>query len=208
MIKAVLFDLDGVLLDSEDVNMAAGVRAFSDIGIKLSASERKSIIGRHPADYDKVFKYRFDKKKMVKLHHKYYGMWYNRSKPFPHARNLVLALKKKYELALVTAAEMSIVRRALKILKLQGAFDCFVTFEDEKTRKPAPDAYLLAAKRLHVKPSECIVIEDSTVGVEAAKRAKMKCIAVLNSFPASKLKKADLVAKNLNDKRVLKYVGL
>lgn len=208
MIKAVLFDLDGVLINSEAVNIAAGVRAFAEMGIRLPKSEQKKIIGRHPADYGKVFKYRFDKKKVVELHHKYYNKWYGRSKPFPYARWLVLKLKNKCKLALVTSAEKSIARRALRILGLRGVFDCVVAFEDEKARKPAPDAYLLAAKLLRVRPSECVVVEDSTVGVEAAKSAGMKCLAVTHSFPASKLKKADMVVSRLNDKRVKSLLGL
>jgi len=86
--KAVLFDLDGVLLNSESVNVAAAVHAFKDLGISLSPADKKLIIGRHPADYGKIFrKYVFDKKKVVKLHHKHYEKFYRKAKPFPYARN-------------------------------------------------------------------------------------------------------------------------
>lgn len=204
MIKAVLFDLDGVLINSESVNIAAGTHAFRDLGIILSPSEQKLIMGRHPADYDKVFKYKFNVRRMIERHHKYYDQYYHRSRPLPFARKLVLALKRRgLKVAVVTASELRTVNRALKIVGLHGAFDALITFEDCKKRKPAPDPYLIAAKRLKVKPSECVVIEDSVPGVLAAKRAKMKCVAVTNSFPAAKLKKADLIVKTLNDKRIL-----
>jgi HAD superfamily hydrolase (TIGR01509 family) len=207
MIKAVLFDLDGVLVNSEPANVAAGVDAFRDLGIILSSSEKKQIMGRHPADYDKVFRYDFDRRRMIEGHHKYYDKYYYKTKPFPHAGKLVLALKRKnFKVAVVTASELGTVKRALKLVKLLGAFDALITFETCKKRKPAPDPYLTAARLLKVKPSECVVIEDSIPGVTAAKHAKMRCIAVTNSFPASKLRKADLIVKSLNDKRIMELL--
>jgi HAD superfamily hydrolase (TIGR01509 family) len=208
MIKAVLFDLDGVLLDSEPVNKLSGILAFRDIGIRLGADEKNLITGRHPADYDKIFRsYGLDAKKMVELHHKYYRKFYYRSKPFSFARRLVLNLKNRgYKLALVTASELKDVRRALRLLKLTNVFDVLITFELCRERKPSPLPYLLAARKLGLKPSECVVIEDSVAGVNSAKRAKMKCVAITNSFPAPKLKKAGLIVKTLNDRRIWKFL--
>lgn len=205
--KAVLFDLDGVLVNSERVNIEAGVRAFRDIGIKLTAKERSLIIGRHPADYDKVFKYRFDKRAVARRHHKYYLDSYSKCRPFLSARSFLVKVKQKgFKIALVTSSDRKVVRKALKVLKPKVGFSVFVTFEDCKKRKPAPDAYLIAARKLKVEPNECVVVEDSVPGVLAAKRAGMKCIAITNSVPASRLKKADLIVKSLNDKRIWSLV--
>ncbi len=209
MIKAVLFDLDGVLVDSEPVNIEAGVRSFMEQNITLTHAERKLIIGRHPADYPKVFgKKHFDEKTIVKRHAFHYNRLYaNTAKPLPYAKEFVhIVIKRGFKTALVTASEKSVVSMAFKKIRLGRVFDRFITFEDCKKRKPAPDVYLLAAKRLHVKPRECVVMEDSIVGIEAAKRAGMKCIAVTNSFPASHLRKADLIVKNLNDRRIWKIL--
>lgn len=203
--KAVLFDLDGVIVNSEWANVEASVRAFRDLGIKLSEKDKKNIIGRHPVDYGKIFlkKYSFDYPKFLKLQPPYYDRLYKRSTLFPNVKKLILDLKKQgFLLALVTSAPLKTVKRALKKFSLAKIFDTFVTFENSTRRKPAPDAYLLAAKRLNVKNSECVVIEDSIPGVAAAKNAKMACIAVTNSFPASKLKKADLIVNSLKDKRI------
>jgi len=98
----------------------------------------------------------------------------------------------------VTASARHDVNRALRKLKLVNVFDVLVTFELCKERKPSPLPYIIAARILKVKPKDCLVIEDSIPGVESAKRAKMKCIAVTHTTPASKLRKADLVVKRLN----------
>lgn len=204
--KVVLFDLDGVLIDSENVNILAGVKSFKDIGINLSKKEQKLILGRHPADYDKIFKYKFDKKAMVARHHKHYFEFYKLCKVFPFVRSFVKSVQKHFKTGLVTSSDRYIIKtRSLKLLNLK--FDKYITFEDCKKRKPAPDCYLLAAKKFKVKPIDCVVIEDSLPGVTAAKRAGMTCIAVASSLPVSVLKKhADFVVKNLNDKHIWRFL--
>ncbi|HLF54638.1 MAG TPA: HAD family phosphatase [Candidatus Nanoarchaeia archaeon] len=206
MIKAVLFDLDGVLIRTEHINTESAVRSMHEQGIKLSADDKKLITGRNPVDYSIDFakKYRFDRKKMIASHTKHYNKLYQTAKKFKYGRDFVLKVKKLgFKTALVTSSRRNTVGRALNFLGLKGAFDVLVTFEKCSKRKPSPLPYLIAARHLKVKPSECIVIEDSVAGVESAKRARMKCIAVTNSYPASKLKKADLIVRKLNDKRII-----
>ncbi len=204
MIKAVLLDLDGVLIDTEHINTEAAVRSMAEQGIRLTVQDKRMITGRNPIDYSVDFakKYRFDHKKMIVSHTYHYNKLYHTARKFKYVHGFVLKVKKLgFKTALVTSSRRNTVGRALKLLKLENGFDALVTFEKCKERKPSPVPYLLAAKYLNVKPSECIVIEDSVAGIESAKRAKMKCIAVTNSFPASKLK-ADLIVRSLNDKRI------
>ena len=75
----------------------------------------------------------------------------------------------------------------------------FIAAEDVEKRKPAPDIFLAAAGKIDVPASECAVIEDSVSGLEAAKAAEMKCIAVAQTFPAGKLEQADLVFDSIKE---------
>jgi len=81
-----------------------------------------------------------------------------------------------------------------------------MTKEDVTHHKPHPELYLKIAKKLKVSPKDCIVIEDSIAGVIAAKRAGMFCIAVLNSFSAQKLKRADIRVRSLKSKAITKFL--
>ena len=96
---------------------------------------------------------------------------------------------------------MHSVKRNMKEEKLKTHFDVIMTVDDVKNAKPNPEIFLKIIKKLKTKRSEALVIEDSIAGIEAAKRAGIKVIALTNSFPKSRLKKADLIvdsAEKLN----------
>lgn len=214
MIKAVLFDMDGVLSNSEPHHIKAFKIFFKKKGIKLSKSDVKDIFGRFDDDIIRDL----CKKKGIKCN---VSKWYWEKRKivvsllkkmpipsFPDAINLAKRVSKKYKVGIGTSSSREEINVVLKKLGIKKYFDAILGREDVKQHKPNPQLYLKLAKKLKVKPSECVVIEDSVAGVAAAKRAKMRCIAVLNSFPASKLKKADLIVKSLNDRRVKALLGL
>jgi HAD superfamily hydrolase (TIGR01509 family) len=214
MIKAILFDMDGVLSNSEPHHISAFKIFFKKKGIPLSKTDVKDIFGRFDDDIIRDL----CKKKGVKCNvNKWY--WEKRKivvsllkkmpiPSFPDAIRLVKRVSRKYKVGIGTSSSREEVNIVLKKLGIRKYFDRILGREDVKHHKPSPELYLKLAKKLKAKPSECVVIEDSVVGVIAAKRAGMKCIAVLNSFPASKLKKADLIVKSLNDKRVTNLLEL
>lgn len=205
MIKAVLFDLDGVLINTEHINTKAAVLSMQEQGINLSDSDKKLITGRNPVDYSVDFakKYKFNRARMILRHKFFYDKFYHLAKPFKNSRRVVLDFKrKKFKTALVTASRLPTIRRALRVLKLpRSSFNILVTFEKCKKRKPAPDPYLIAARLLKVNPRECLVVEDSVAGVTAAKRAGAKCVAITTSFARSKLAKSDVIVDNIVDVR-------
>jgi len=90
---------------------------------------------------------------------------------------------------------------------LSSYFETIISCEDVKRGKPEPDLFLAAAEKLETPPENCMVVEDSLYGVEAAKRAGMKCIAVTTSFPEEELKKADIIVDNLMEVPLEEFIG-
>ena len=204
MIKAVIFDLDGVLRDSERVNIIAGVKAFEEMGIHIKKEEEKLIIGRHPADYLKDFKenYDFDDDEYNKIKRPMYYKMIEDVPLNPYAKPLFKLLKNNnIKLALVTSSSKSTVDEwFIDRFELQNVFDIFVTFNDVIERKPSPECYLQALKKLNLKSEECVVIEDSEVGVEASKNAEIKCIAIPTEWTKNgDFSKADKILQSLKE---------
>jgi len=114
--------------------------------------------------------------------------------PFPGAVRLLNIIKKgNFKLGLVSSAPKENIDLVLSELNLEGIFDCIVFGREVPKSKPNPQVYLLAAEKLKVAPKDCLAIEDSPLGVKAAKTAGMKCLAITNTHPWQKLKEADKV---------------
>jgi HAD superfamily hydrolase (TIGR01509 family) len=116
-------------------------------------------------------------------------------KPFPGVIELLHRCREAGLLiAVASSADMVKVRANLATIRVPvESWDAVVTGEDVTNKKPAPDIFLSAAAKLGVKPEECVVVEDAVNGVQAAKSAGMRCVAVATSFPAARLQEADLV---------------
>jgi len=212
MIKAILLDLDGVIADSEKMRtqyvqkvmrrtfrISIPDRFFDNLfGVKDSEIiERIFARYRIIAPIDEIIVNK--KKDLVPM--------YKNVRMFPGAEVFLKNASKKYKLAVCSSSWRAYVHVFLKSHGIERHFKAVLGREDVTKRKPHPEIYLKAAKKLNVKPPECVVIEDSVVGVEAAKRAGMRCIAVLNSYPLSKLRKADLIVKGLQEReKILSYV--
>jgi len=100
------------------------------------------------------------------------------------------------------------VRVVLSSLGLEGMFEAVVAEEDAPKGKPDPQGFLVAAQKLGVEAGECVVIEDAPGGVEAAKRAGMRCIGVTTSRPREALSDADLVVGSLEEAAVYSFLGV
>jgi len=201
-IKAVIFDRDGVILDTEIINVNSAVQAFKKIGISISEKDKQKVFGRRPGDYkyDFLKKYKFSYERYRKIQKKIYYDQYNKQfKPNKDILRLIRDLKKnKVKLALTTTATLKGTKRLLKKLKLENIFDVVITFEDVDKRKPHPDPYLKTLNKLKLSAKECVVIEDAPVGVESAKKAKIKCIAFKTPYVKKKeLAKADLITNSV-----------
>jgi len=204
MFKAIIFDRDGVIIDSEPINLSSAIKAFKKQGIEITDEEKKIIIGTHPVDYKDIFvkKYDFDFTEYRKYKR---ALYLKGQKTAPLNKDIIKLIKKlhqqKVPLALVTSSSRNGTLDILQRAGIEKLFKTIVTFEDCENRKPAPDCYLLAAEKLDVKPSECLVFEDTQIGLEAAKQAGMTCYVIPGKITKEQdFSKAD---KIINNKGVL-----
>jgi beta-phosphoglucomutase len=201
--KAILWDMDGVIADSYSFHFAAWQETFAKRGIKFTKEDFTklfgtrndfiigSIMGRELPERDVKI---MVQEKEEKFRRKATG----NIKPFPGAVRLLNAIKKgNFKLGLVSSTPKENIDLVLSELNLGGMFDCIVFGQEVSESKPSPQIYLLAARELEVTPNDCLVIEDSPLGVKAAKTAGMKCLAIANTHPRQKLEEADKVFDSL-----------
>ena len=130
-------------------------------------------------------------------------------KALPGAVELIQSLAAvKIQLALVSSTPKENIELITKTLGIKKYFSLFINGDDVKEGKPSPQAFLLAAKKLGVEPKNCVVMEDAVVGVQAAKRAGMYCIAVTNTYPREDISEADIVVNSLEEITVKTIEGL
>jgi HAD superfamily hydrolase (TIGR01509 family) len=127
----------------------------------------------------------------------------------PGAIELLRCLQQEgRKIAIVSSTTRENVRVVLSSLGLEGMFEAVVAEEDAPKGKPDPQGFLVAAEKLGVAAGECVVIEDAPGGLEAAKRAGMRCIGVTTSRPREALSDADLVVDSLEEATVYSFLGV
>lgn len=201
--KAVIFDRDGVILDSESTNIESAVKAFSELGIKIKDEEKKWIIARHPMDYKEDFlkHYNFDYQEFLKLQKRIYHEILESTPFFEKTISLIKDLNKLgITLALTTSSGPDSTAKVLKKAGLENTFKIVITNNYYEKRKPDPEPYEVTAKKLNLSPEDCVVIEDSQLGVESAKSAGMKVIAIPNEYTKDQdFSKADKIVSSAGE---------
>lgn len=204
---AILFDCDGVLVDSEPAMAEISALAYQDYGAPATAADFLPNIGQGEQDYfgkvARKYGLTFDETIRNHIYDKYVELAQTYVKPFPGVRDLVLSLKNQhYRIAVASSSERVKVEVNLSTLDLPAqTFDTVLTGSDLERKKPFPDIYLLAAERLAVSPAQCLVIEDSTSGVIAGKAAHMTVIGFTSAHTAAELQAAgaDHIVHDLKD---------
>lgn len=211
MIKAVIFDKDGLMFDSEKLQYQSFVDTLAEYGHKYTKELHRQYAG-HSAEFtyssiQKLFKIKDTNTFIKKRRQHYRELSAKNLKPNPGLLELIRFLKKKsYKLAVASGSHFQALKEELDQSKLTGYFD-FILSGEGLPSKPAPDIFLTVAEKLKVKPTECLVLEDSQPGVEAAKAAGMYCIAIPSEFTKHQdFSKADLTVENL--KEVISVVDL
>lgn len=203
--RAIIFDMDGVIVDSMPYHFIAWYEALRPWGVRVSSFEVYSKEGER---WDKTLKILLKRAKIkpdrrileeIFGHRKKIFRRYFKRFIFKGAEELLRRLHKRgYLLGLVTGTPDKEIRKILPFA-LRKLFHSVVAGNDVKKGKPHPEPYLKAALALRVLPSECLVIENAPYGIESAKRAGMTCIAVTTSLPKEYLKQADMQIEDLGE---------
>jgi beta-phosphoglucomutase len=217
MFDAVIFDWDGTLADSRRVVAASFQKALSEVDCEISDAFIEQRIGIGSAETFRAIlrssKTRFDEaliKRLVELKVKNEVEMSPGITLFDGALQLLRSLQRKIKLGLASMNDLAVIERLLKVMSLETFFSVVVTADDVARSKPDPEIFLKCAGELKSSPERCVVVEDSVFGVEAAKTAKMKCIAVLTGVHSrAMLAKAspDLIVASLTEKNeILNFV--
>jgi len=214
VLKAIIFDCDGVIVDSEPYHMRAFQAVLAEEGITLTreayyqqylAMDDKGCFeavlraDHRPTDKDSVKRLILRKKAL------YQALSKEKYSLYPGVVDFVRKAQKHYRMAIASGAFRAEIKAALDGGGIREAFPVIVSAQDVRNGKPHPEAYLTALQQINqrhppppILPSECLVIEDSLHGVSAARAAGMRCLAVTNSYSREMLDgRADRIVESL-----------
>ena len=206
MIKGVLFDMDGVLVDSEEYICRAAIEMFRERGINARPGDFTPFVGMGENRYiggvaEKYgFKVNINEVK-ARTYSIYETMVKGKLQALPGAILFIESCRRSgLRMALATSADRVKMEINLREIGLStGDFNTVINGLEVERKKPFPDIYLMAAEKIGLDPSECLVAEDAVSGVRAAKAAGCRCLALLTSFSARELKEADWICNTLAD---------
>ncbi|HBJ1649789.1 HAD family phosphatase [Clostridium botulinum] len=198
--RAFIFDMDGVIIDSEPIHRQVHGEIMNTLGINISKGELALYAGATNEYIFTKLKERYGIKKSVSDLMDYKSkLIINKVKeeslePINGIRELLNALRKNnIKIAIGSSSPRSLIEAVIDKFNLHSAFDCIVSGEEVERSKPYPDVYIEVSKKLGINPEKCIVVEDSHNGVQAAKSAGMKCIGFNNVNSGNQdLSKADV----------------
>ena len=206
--KAVIFDMDGVIFDTEKVYLDIWIEVFEKYGYKMTKELYVNVMGTGRKNVIKTFLENFgDDLPIEKMYEeKDNQLFYIIENQGIHLKEGVKELfsmlkEKNYKIALATSAKRERVEKQIKDKWLKESFDAIVCGDDVEKGKPSPDIFLKAAKKIDVEPENCFVVEDSPAGIKAAFSGGMKGIHVedLKAADEDILKYCEKNFKNLQE---------
>jgi HAD superfamily hydrolase (TIGR01509 family) len=204
---AILFDMDGVLVDSEPVIEAAAIAGLLEYGVSAKSQDFTPFIGagedRYIGGVAEKYGIPFKLEMKARVYQIYLELVPQKLKVYD---GIIELLNKWYsegiKMALASSADRIKIDANLRVAGINPSlFSAIISGEDVINKKPSPDIYLLAASRIGADPKECIVVEDALNGIQAAKAAGMKCVAIATSFEKALLEKEkpDLIYNKISD---------
>jgi len=203
--RAVIWDMDGVIVDTGDYHFRSWQYAFSRRGVEFTGEDFKHIFGqRNDTIVRKIIGSSVTQMEIDAISNdkeeNFRQIVKQGLKPFPGVIDLLGILKEDgiYS-AIASSAPLENIQLIINILDIKDYFQTIVYGKEVSEGKPSPKIFLRAAQKLGVEVRRCIVIEDAVAGVTAAKNARMRCIAVTNTHTADSLSGADLVVDSLEN---------
>lgn len=207
MEKAVIFDMDGVIIDSEQVHKEAAYVLIDRLGFSVSETLFETFTGRRSVD---CWQMMMDAQEEAVSHDPaklaeeeediFFSLYYDEAKAelVPGVQELMMKFRSLgLKLIVASSSPIIAIEKMLTHFRLESVFSGYVSGEQVTHGKPEPDIFLAAAEKLGVDPSDCLVIEDSDAGLLAAKRAGMKAIGYANpNSHNQQLNEADLVVND------------
>lgn len=217
-LKAVIFDMDGVLVDSNEAHFEAFKRLGRELGVDFTRELLLKTVGMHnvqimPLWLGESLGAALTREKIdelgVRKEIMYREVAASKIKAIPGSVELLRAVREHgLKTAVGSSGPRENVALALKTLRIEDSFHALVTGSDISTGKPNPEVFLKAAAKLGIEPGHCLVIEDAPSGVQAAINAGMRVVAITTSRPAADLRDANLVIDRFADLAVSRLLEL
>lgn len=207
MTAAVIFDMDGVLTDSEPVILAAAMAGLEEYGVQSKPEDFKPFVGmgedRFIGGVAEKYGVEYKVEMKARVYEIYLQIVSSRLEVYPGVGEMLQKLKADgWRMALASSADRIKIEANLQVAGIPvEVFHAIVSGEDVKNKKPHPEIFLLAAEKLGVDAAKCIVVEDAVNGIRAAKAAGMRCIGVASTFPKEVLsaENPDYLCKQTSD---------
>jgi len=203
--RAVIWDMDGVIVDTAFYHRQAWQEVFGKKGILFSEEDFRHSFGqRNDTIIKEVMGTGVSPDELNTISSEKEVIFREsisqNLRPLPGAIELITLIRQDgFLTALASSAPIENIRLLIEGLGIEKCFQSIISARDVSRGKPDPQVFLLAARRLGTEPGSCIVIEDAVAGVSAAKRAGMHCVAVTNTHPRDSLIEADLTVSSLTE---------
>src|SRR5581483_10552459 len=204
-IQAILFDMDNLMIDSEDLHFQAYQKVLAGFDISFTPDDYARYHGRADRDVCKDLAYHYPEKfspesLLEKKNQIFRTEFITKVVVKDGLRELLEKLTRdRYLMAVASGSQAQEIEHILAHANLRKYFSTIVSVDFVKHGKPAPDIFLLAAERLHTAPQHCLVIEDALSGLEAAKKAGMYCFVIPSSRKPEEFAGATQILSNLSN---------